>query len=191
MRLSNHQKDATWDIWTALVSRGLAPGYGASRRVIFSLLWKQWSLSSQLRVFLWKNKNMFMFGGCMEDIHGYLFLKRSLKHSSYLADRNPPPSLALQLRDLPWSPLWCIIWHSWDPGWGAGLASVQSCLLMSGVTWADHCIACSLGFFIYELEGHALWFSFRDLKSMDRVCSLWYVGQILLGFLIFLWPKEP
>lgn len=125
MRLSNHQKDATWDIWTALVSRGLAPGYGASRRVIFSLLWKQWSLSSQLRVFLWKNKNMFMFGGCMEDIHGYLFLKRSLKHSSYLADRNPPPSLALQLRDLPWSPLWCISWHSWDPGRGgwSGLCS--------------------------------------------------------------------
>lgn len=118
MRLSNHQKDATWDIWTALVSRGLAPGYGASRRVIFSLLWKQWSLSSQLRVFLWKNKNMFMFGGCMEDIHGYLFLKRSLKHSSYLADRNPHPSLALQLCDLPWSPLWCISWHSWDPGRG-------------------------------------------------------------------------
>lgn len=49
MRLSNHQKDATWDIRPVLVSRRPVPIDGEPRGVIFSLLWNWRSLSSQLR----------------------------------------------------------------------------------------------------------------------------------------------
>lgn len=38
--------------------------YGEIRRVLFSLLWNGWSLSSQLRVFLWKSKTY----QCLEDV---------------------------------------------------------------------------------------------------------------------------
>lgn len=70
MRLSNHQKDAIYDIGPILVSRCMAPVYGESgRSYIFSSLVPV--ISTLERVFLHSNNNVLVF----ENIQFQIILK--------------------------------------------------------------------------------------------------------------------
>ena len=153
MRLSNHQKDATWDIWPVLVSRRPVPIDGEPRRVIFSLLWNWRSLSSQLResFSLEEQKHISVW----RTYWWYTQTSFPKKQSEALIifwQTEPHVTGALATGTGRCYPCGVAVsgWHGWEWGFGASWASVQSCLPTSRVTWADHWMSWSLSLFIYE-----------------------------------------
>ena len=109
--------------------------------MIFSLFWNGWSLSSELRVFLWKKKTY----QCLEDvlmIHMVASIPRKRSEALVIFGNRASHHTCCSCRNRPLLPLWVVA-----PGWcgraeALGLArpAFRVAALPSSVTWANQII---------------------------------------------------
>lgn len=84
MRLWNHQRDATWDIWPVLASRHLASVYmGRLDGWYFLFSGMDGHCHLNERCFSLEEENIPVFGGCTDDTHGGIYSQKTVWSSSH------------------------------------------------------------------------------------------------------------
>ena len=154
--------------------------YGEIRQVLFSLLWNGWSLSSQLRVFLWKSKTY----QCLEDvlmIHMVASIPRKRSEALVIFWQQPHITGAAATGTSPCFP--CGV--AGQRLWGRQ-ACLQSCRLTSSVTWANHWISC-VSFRNYKAVHQGV--LVKICKSTGTVCDACCVAHTA-GFLFSFLAKR-